>query len=109
VSLSSGEFTRKVADSPLESVYSLHKSLVEHINSEITLRTITDVDTALRWLRSTFLYVRISRNPAFYAIAKGTKLSPDARLEEMCVEAVKQLVNEGIVAENEDQSLAPNG
>ncbi|GAA5978347.1 hypothetical protein JCM5350_001135 [Sporobolomyces pararoseus] len=86
----------------------LHKNLTEHINSEITLRTITDVDTALRWLRSTFLYVRISKNSAFYAIAKGSKLSPDARLEEICVEAVKQLVSEGIVIENEDQTLAPN-
>ncbi|GAA5900381.1 DNA helicase [Sporobolomyces salmoneus] len=94
------------AQKKLESC--LHKNLTEHINSEITLRTITNVDSALRWLRSTFLYVRISKNAPYYAIAKNSKLSPDARLEEICVEAVKQLVSEGIVVEDEDQSLAPN-
>ncbi|GAA6006352.1 hypothetical protein JCM11491_004924 [Sporobolomyces phaffii] len=87
---------------------SLHKNLTEHVNSEIILRTITDVASALRWLRSTFLYVRISKNPPFYALSKSDQVSPDARLEEICVEAVAQLVKEGIVAENADHSLASN-
>ncbi|GAA5826052.1 hypothetical protein JCM5353_004194 [Sporobolomyces roseus] len=94
------------AQKKLESC--LHKNLTEHINSEIALRTITDRETALRFLHSTFLYVRITKNPTYYAIANSTTLSPDARLEEICVEAIKQLVSEGIVVEEEDESLAPN-
>ena len=70
---------------------------------------ITDQETALRFLHSTFLYVRITKNPTYYAIANSTTLSPDARLEEICVEAIKQLVSEGIVTEEDDESLAPNG
>ncbi|GAA5888947.1 hypothetical protein JCM5296_002752 [Sporobolomyces johnsonii] len=85
----------------------LHKNLTEHINSEITLRTITNVASALHWLRSTFLFVRIAKNAPYYGIANGASSSPDARLEEICVEAIKELVGDGIVDE-EGESLSPN-
>lgn len=63
---------------------------------------ITDIASALHWLRSTFLFVRIKKNPRYYAIANGAATSPDARLEEIVVESVKALVNEGIVDESDD-------
>ncbi|GAA5919935.1 hypothetical protein JCM1841_000052 [Sporobolomyces salmonicolor] len=85
----------------------LHKNLTEHINSEITLRTITNVASALHWLRSTFLFIRIAKNAPYYGIANGASSSPDARLEEICVEAIKELVGDGIVDE-EGESLSPN-
>ncbi|GAA5941043.1 DNA helicase [Sporobolomyces koalae] len=100
--------TMKKGESYASRFFSLHKNLTEHINSEITLRTITNVDSALHWLRSTFLYVRISRNSPYYAIANSGNTPPDTRLEEICVTSVKQLVDEGIVHTTEDGSLAPN-
>ncbi|TNY19881.1 P-loop containing nucleoside triphosphate hydrolase protein [Rhodotorula diobovata] len=84
---------------------SLHKTLTEHVNSEITLRTITDVQSGLHWLRSTFLYVRITKNPAYYAIGGG-KMSPEQRLEEICLEAIKELVDSGVVDRQEDELSA---
>lgn len=48
--------------------YSLHSHLIEHLNAEIVLRTITDVSIALDWLKSTFLYTRIRKNPKHYGI-----------------------------------------
>lgn len=45
---------------------SLHKHLIEHLNAEIVLHTITDVNIALEWVRSTFLYIRALKNPAYY-------------------------------------------
>ncbi|GEM11682.1 DNA/RNA helicase, DEAD/DEAH boxtype [Rhodotorula toruloides] len=84
---------------------SLHKSLTEHVNSEITLGTIGDIPSALRWLRSTFLFVRITKNPAFYAIP-GIKSTPEARLEELCLEAIKELVGSGVVDEDGDKLAA---
>ncbi|GAA5835706.1 hypothetical protein JCM9279_004624 [Rhodotorula babjevae] len=83
----------------------LHKSLTEHVNSEITLRTIADVQSGLHWLRSTFLYVRITKNPAHYAIGPG-KTSPETRLEEICLEAIKELVESGVVDQKEDELSA---
>lgn len=45
---------------------SLHKHLVEHLNAEIVLHTISDVNVALDWIRSTFLYIRALKNPSYY-------------------------------------------
>lgn len=45
---------------------SLHRHLIEHLNAEIVLNTITDVSIALEWLKSTFLYIRILKNPTYY-------------------------------------------
>ncbi|CAM5171748.1 unnamed protein product, partial [Natator depressus] len=49
---------------------SLHKHLVEHLNAEIVLHTITDVKIALEWIRSTFLYIRVLKNPVHYVVCK---------------------------------------
>jgi len=45
---------------------SLHQHLIEHLNAEIVLGTITDVSVSLEWLRSTFLYIRVNKNPKHY-------------------------------------------
>uniref|UniRef100_A0A7M4G259 Probable ATP-dependent DNA helicase HFM1 n=1 Tax=Crocodylus porosus TaxID=8502 RepID=A0A7M4G259_CROPO len=45
---------------------SLHKHLVEHLNAEIVLHTITNVNIALEWIRSTFLYIRALKNAVHY-------------------------------------------
>ncbi|KAJ6259774.1 ATP-dependent DNA helicase MER3 [Drechslerella dactyloides] len=44
----------------------LHLNLTEHLNAEIGLGTITDLESAKQWLRSTFFYIRMKANPAFY-------------------------------------------
>lgn len=41
----------------------LAASLPEHLNAEIALRTIPDVDTVLTWIKSTFFYVRLQKDP----------------------------------------------
>lgn len=48
------------------TILSLHHHLIEHLNAEIVLNTITDVTIALEWLKSTFLYIRILKNPLHY-------------------------------------------
>lgn len=47
-------------------MYSLHHNLIEHLNAEVVLHTITDVSIALEWLRSTFFYIRVKQNPRHY-------------------------------------------
>ncbi|KAI9714439.1 MAG: Sec63 [Bogoriella megaspora] len=46
----------------------LHRNLIEHLNAEIELGTIYDLETALTWLRGTFLYVRLQKNPTHYRL-----------------------------------------
>ena len=47
-------------------IFSLHRNLIEHLNAEIVLHTITDVTIALDWLHSTFFYIRVKQNPEHY-------------------------------------------
>ncbi|NXT98537.1 HFM1 helicase, partial [Buphagus erythrorhynchus] len=47
---------------------SLHRHLVEHLNAEIVLHTVTDVSVALEWIKSTFLYIRALKNPTHYGL-----------------------------------------
>lgn len=46
--------------------FSLHSHLMEHLNAEIVLQTISDVNMALDWIRSTLLYIRALKNPTHY-------------------------------------------
>lgn len=41
----------------------LASSIPEHLNAEIALRTIPDIDTAMVWMKSTFFYVRVKKDP----------------------------------------------
>lgn len=54
------------ATKPIES--GLHRQLATHLNSEIALNTINDFADAMKWMRSTFLYVRAAANPKYYGI-----------------------------------------
>ncbi|SMR48968.1 unnamed protein product [Zymoseptoria tritici ST99CH_1E4] len=70
----------------------LHRNLIDHLNAEIGLGSITSVSTAKRWLSGTFLYVRLKENPEHYKIesdAPGRNL--DERLENICSKAIELL------------------
>lgn len=44
----------------------LMEGFAEHLNAEIVLDTIKDVSMAISWLKTTFMWQRIRRNPAHY-------------------------------------------
>ena len=51
---------------PIESC--LMANLAEHLNAEIALGFIHDKRDVIRWLRSTYLYIRVQENPLHYQI-----------------------------------------
>ena len=53
---------RKLIEGQEKIESSLHRSLAEHLNSEIVLRTICNSDDAISWVKSTYLYVRLLDN-----------------------------------------------
>jgi hypothetical protein len=60
---------------------SLHGNLIEHLNNEVVLRTITNMSVAIDWLKSTYLYIRLKKNPTHYgAKPKLTEQQMDAYL-----------------------------
>lgn len=80
---------------------SLHKNLTEHLNSEIGLGTVKSLSTAKKWLKGTFLYVRLKENPEHYHIedqAPGRDL--DERLENICRNGLASLEEHDLVRGN---------
>lgn len=60
-------------EQPIES--HIHKTLAEHVNAEVVLRTITDLSIAMQWLSSTFFYIRARKNPKQYSLPLGLSQS----------------------------------
>ncbi|KAJ4983953.1 Pre-mRNA-splicing factor brr2 [Stagonosporopsis vannaccii] len=63
----------------------LHLNLIEHMNAEIGLGTIRDIDSARKWLTGTFLYVRLRQNPAYYKF-EGSRNGQDIQrqIDDIC-------------------------
>ncbi|KAF2724757.1 P-loop containing nucleoside triphosphate hydrolase protein, partial [Polychaeton citri CBS 116435] len=77
---------------------SLHCNLIDHLNAEIGLGTIVDAMSARRWLASTFLYVRMKRNPGHYQLEGGVPdKTLDDRLDHICNEGISALRECGLV------------
>lgn len=77
----------------------LHKNLIEHLNSEISLGTFKNREGAKKWLDGTFLSVRLHRNPGYYneltqngSYPKIPTQSIDQKLEIICDSAIENLL-----------------
>ncbi|KAF9652905.1 P-loop containing nucleoside triphosphate hydrolase protein, partial [Thelephora ganbajun] len=81
---------------------SLHINIVEHVNSEIGLGTITDIESAKTWLRKSFLFQRLQRNPKHYAIGKDEQQTWQERLDQMILDSVTELKASRLVETPED-------
>ncbi|KAH7923546.1 P-loop containing nucleoside triphosphate hydrolase protein, partial [Leucogyrophana mollusca] len=70
---------------------SLHTNLIEHLNSEIGLGTIADLESAKGWLRQSFLYRRIQKNPDHYEIGKDADETWQDKVDEIVMQSVDKL------------------
>jgi ATP-dependent DNA helicase HFM1/MER3 len=87
-------------ETELES--SLHLNLTEHLNSEIALETITSISTAQQWLRGTFLFQRIQKNPTHYGLDKPSGQTWQGRLDELVAESINCLDKAGLAQKDPD-------
>ncbi|XP_044158370.1 probable ATP-dependent DNA helicase HFM1 [Bufo gargarizans] len=87
---------------------SLHRHLVEHLNAEISLHTITDVNIALEWIKSTFLYIRALKNPSHYGFPQGLdQIGIEAKLQELCLRNLNDLSSVGLIRMDEEINFKP--
>lgn len=82
---------------------SLHNNLSEHLNSEICLGTITDTESAKTWLRSSFLYQRMRRNPQYYALNPGDDWKAGEVVDEVVMNSIAQLKQTLLIEKNEEE------
>lgn len=64
---------------PIESQF--ETALPNHLNAEVILGTVTNMQEAVRWLSYTYLFTRMMRNPTRYGISFETR-AVDAQLVE---------------------------
>ncbi|KAK9478748.1 P-loop containing nucleoside triphosphate hydrolase protein, partial [Lipomyces japonicus] len=83
----------------------LHLNLVEHMNAEICLRTIKSIADAMLWLRSTYLYVRIKKNPMHYNVRINNTHDIEIYLDKLCTESISKLVDAEMVNRNGNEEL----
>ncbi|CAG7922892.1 unnamed protein product [Penicillium olsonii] len=76
----------------------LHLNLIDHLNAEIGLGNISDVQSAVKWLAGTFLFVRLRRNPTHYNLKEGAKQEDeDEMLRQICEKDISMLRECGLI------------
>lgn len=109
---------KKVYDTMMEGAQviesQLHTNLLEHLNVELVLGTIRNLETAITWLQSTFLYVRLFHNPAYYGIdlKKGQAQQPtradiDDYLRNLCLKNLTKLISVDLIEESPNDDKKP--
>lgn len=84
----------------------LPSRLVQVLNTEVSQSVVTSFQSALRWIRHTFLFIRMRRNPSFY---NCTTDDLETQLKRLCGEALKVLDDEGIVTVSKtDGQISPH-
>lgn len=91
----------------------LHRNLVEHLNSEIGLGTIRDLDEAKTWMKGTFFYRRLLKNPSRYEVSGDQthvlqapdKMALDQKVEKICDTDMANLEESGMIT----SSIAGDG
>ncbi|KAF8350588.1 hypothetical protein F5887DRAFT_939993 [Amanita rubescens] len=76
---------------------SLHRNLAEHLNSEVGLGTIGSVSSAKEWLRNSFLFQRIRKNPNHYALGKEENQTWEDRMDDLVVQSFNKLANINLI------------
>ncbi|KAK2784145.1 Sec63 [Onygenales sp. PD_12] len=75
---------------PLESC--LHLNLIDHLNAEIGLQTIYDVESAVKWLTGTFFFIRLRKNPSHYKLKEGAdRADEEEMVRQICEKNIKLL------------------
>lgn len=81
---------------PVQS--SLLDALEEHMTTELCLQTITDVDSAHRWLCATFLYQRMQVVPDKYGLRKHARVEDvNQFMKQLATTALTALVETHLV------------
>ncbi|KAI9689957.1 MAG: hypothetical protein M1822_009839 [Bathelium mastoideum] len=87
---------------PIESKFS--KKLVDNLNAEIALGTVTSVSEAVQWVGYSYLFVRMRRNPMAYGI-DWAEIQNDPQLvqrrRDLVVQAARTLQKSQMVIFNE--------
>ncbi|KAI2085623.1 ATP-dependent DNA helicase MER3 [Ophidiomyces ophidiicola] len=85
---------------PLESC--LHVNLIDHLNAEIGLGTVRDLNSATRWLSGTFFFIRLQKNPTHYQLKDGCdKTDEEELMRQTCAKGIELLQECSLITPHE--------
>ena len=75
------------------------RRMQEHLNAEIASQpAMNDLKTCLEWFRSTYMYVRIQRNPVAYKFLRGlTPAELEQQIDDMVLQQLNELANAELI------------
>ncbi|KAJ2369024.1 activating signal cointegrator 1 complex subunit 3 [Coemansia sp. RSA 2610] len=76
---------------PIESKFA--SNLVDNLNAEISLGTVTNVEEGVAWLGYTYMYIRMQKNPLVYGLA-GDEMADDPMLGQRRSEMIRNAARE---------------
>lgn len=97
----------------------LHLCLIELLNAEIVLKTVVNLSSAINWLKSTFFYTRLKKNPQYYGVGLdkkslmlNTQNCIELCLKELCIKSLNDLMQVNLIEKcdfilNPDSVLRP--
>jgi len=93
----------------LEAVESkLLSQLTETLNTEVSQRVLRNVKQATDWLKGTFFFNCIRRNPGHYGLFNKTEQERESYLMKRCLQSLQELHNANIIKIHEvTMSLSP--
>ncbi|KAK2661719.1 hypothetical protein Ddye_000293 [Dipteronia dyeriana] len=80
--------------------------LTEHLTAEIVQLTVSDITRAIEWMKCSYLYVRMKKNPQNYAVRKViSRERIEKHMQEICVKKVNELSCHQMIWTDEDGFL----
>ena len=104
--------TRKFEGIGNEKIEShLKPNIVEHINAEIATGIINDMETALVWIKNTFMYVRMIKEPTIFGIrpqfGKNINQIIDQYLRNLIQKTFKDLSESSLIELKDNKKVSP--
>lgn len=88
-----------VAESQLLSM------LIEVLNCEVSQKVVSSQKTALQWIKNTFFFIRVKKNPRFYKmIPTKSNQEMESYLMNMCMKALEDLHQNDIICMDSSSS-----
>lgn len=84
----------------------LLSGLVDVLNTEISQRVVTNIDDAIRWLQTTFLFTRIRQEPTKYAMDSSWR-TVDEYIVHLLQNSIRNLADTDFVLFNEVGEIQP--
>ena len=104
--------TQKFEEISNEKIEShLKQNIVEHINAEIATGIINDVDTGLVWIKNTFMFVRMKKEPTIFNIRpqfdKNINKVIEQYLRNLIEKTFKDLSESSLIELKENKRVSP--